>query len=167
MHRDGITDSLLEASMNSRKLTVLTIIAGVLALGEFGSALMIWLEDTGPAAGALLAVLFGLFFLLGAWLLRSRRVTAGTIFVGLLCLVEVAGVPTYTRHNAGDRVFQMRTRVPLARPPHTIQLCIHCRDRPAGFWVSCTGGQTVRRPWCLSCCEGLDRDRCDMIPFHS
>ena len=93
--------------MNSRKLTVLTIIAGVLALGEFGSALMIWLEHTGPAAGALLAVLFGLFFLLGAWLLRSGRVTAGTIFVGLLCLVEVAGVPAYTRHNAGDWVFQI------------------------------------------------------------
>ena len=33
--------------MNSRKLTVLTIIAGVLALGEFGSALMIWLEHPG------------------------------------------------------------------------------------------------------------------------
>ena len=93
--------------MNSRKLTVLTIIAGVLALGEFGSALMIWLEHTGPAAGALLAVLFGLFFLLGAWLLHSGRLTAGTIFVGLLCLVEVAGVPTYTRHNAGDWVFQI------------------------------------------------------------
>jgi hypothetical protein len=38
--------------MNSRKLTVLTSIAGVLALGEFGSALMIWLEHTGPAASA-------------------------------------------------------------------------------------------------------------------
>ena len=45
--------------------------------------------------------------MLGAWLLRSGRVTAGTIFVGLLCLVEVAGVPTYTRHNAGDWVFQI------------------------------------------------------------
>ena len=44
--------------MNSRKLTALTIIARVLALGEFASALMIWLEHTGPAAGALLAVLF-------------------------------------------------------------------------------------------------------------
>jgi hypothetical protein len=65
------------------------------------------------------------------------------------------------------QVFQMRTRVLPARLPRTIQLCIHCRDRPAGFWVSCTGGQTVRRPWCLSCCEGLDRDRCDMIPFDS
>jgi hypothetical protein len=47
----------------------------------------------------------------------------------------------------------------------TVQLCIHCRQSPAGFWVSRRGGQTVRRPWCLSCCQGLDRDRCDVIPF--
>jgi hypothetical protein len=40
--------------------------------------------------------------------------------------------------------------------PHTIQLCIHCRHNPAGFWVSHTGDQTVRRPWCLSCCQDLD-----------
>jgi len=45
----------------------------------------------------------------------------------------------------------------------TVQLCIHCRQSPAGFWVSRRGGQTVRRPWCLSCCQGLDRDRCDVI----
>jgi hypothetical protein len=52
--------------------------------------------------------------------------------------------------------------------PHTVQLCIHCRHNPAGFWVSSrTGRQTVRRPWCLSCCQGLDRDRCDVIPFDS
>jgi hypothetical protein len=29
------------------------------------------------------------------------------------------------------------------------------------------GDKTVRRPWCLFCCEGLDRDCCDMIPFDS
>lgn len=45
----------------------------------------------------------------------------------------------------------------MPRPlPHTIQLCVHCRRNPAGFWVSRTGGQTVRRPWCLSCCQDLD-----------
>lgn len=62
---------------------------------------------------------------------------------------------------------RLRTKVLPARLPHTIQLCIYCRDRQAGFWVSCTGGETARRPWCLSCCEGLDRDRCDVIPFGS
>ena len=62
---------------------------------------------------------------------------------------------------------KLRTRAVPARLPHTIQVCIHCRENPAGFWVSRTGGKTVRRPWCLSCCAGLDRDRCDMIPFES
>jgi hypothetical protein len=62
---------------------------------------------------------------------------------------------------------RLRTRVLPAQLPHTIQLCIHCRQNPAGFWVSRTGDKTVRRPWCLSCCEGLDRARCDMIPFDS
>jgi len=62
---------------------------------------------------------------------------------------------------------KLRSAAVPARLPHTIQVCIHCRENPAGFWVSRTGGKTVRRPWCLSCCAGLDRDRCDMIPFES
>jgi hypothetical protein len=37
--------------------------------------------------------------------------------------------------------------------PHTIQLCIRCPHNPAGFWVSRDNDQTVRRPWCLSCCQ--------------
>jgi hypothetical protein len=44
------------------------------------------------------------------------------------------------------------------------QLCIHCRGNPAGFWVSPSGGGT-RRPWCLSCCQDLDRGYCDIVPF--
>jgi hypothetical protein len=69
--------------------------------------------------------------------------------------------------NHYQPVARLRTRVLPARLPHTIQLCIHCRENPAGFWVSRTGGNTVRRPWCLSCCQGLDPERCDMIPFDS
>jgi hypothetical protein len=49
--------------------------------------------------------------------------------------------------------------------PRTVQLCIHCQENPAGFWVSGKGGQTARRPWCLSCCEALDPSRYDMILF--
>jgi hypothetical protein len=63
-------------------------------------------------------------------------------------------------------------RAPARRPsgapgllPRTVQLCIHCQQTPAGFWVSRRGGQTVRRPWCVSCCQELDQDRCDVIPF--
>ena len=50
-------------------------------------------------------------------------------------------------------------------PPRTHQLCIHCRHRPAGFWVSRKTGTVVRRPWCLACCQELDRARCDVTPF--
>jgi hypothetical protein len=49
--------------------------------------------------------------------------------------------------------------------PRTVQLCIHCRQNPAGFWVSRAGAQTVRRPWCLACCQELHPDRHDMVPF--
>ena len=49
--------------------------------------------------------------------------------------------------------------------PHTIQLCIHCRQNPAGFWVSRDSDQTVRRPWCLSCCQGLDPACHHIRPF--
>jgi len=48
---------------------------------------------------------------------------------------------------------------------HTIQLCIHCRQNPAGFWVSRDCDQTVRRPWCLSCCQDLDPASHHIRPF--
>ena len=25
---------------------------------------------------------------------------------------------------------------------------------------------TLRRPWCLGCCQELPRDQCDLIPFE-
>ena len=49
--------------------------------------------------------------------------------------------------------------------PHTFPLCIRCRVNPAGFWVSGKDTSVVRRPWCLSCCDDLDRELCDMTPF--
>lgn len=56
---------------------------------------------------------------------------------------------------------QRRTMI----PPRTIQLRIHHRQRPAGFRVSRTTGQTARRPWRLSWCQGLDQSRYHTIPF--
>jgi hypothetical protein len=50
--------------------------------------------------------------------------------------------------------------------PRTIQLCIHCRQNPAGFWVSRDSDQTVRRPWCLSCCQDLDPGCYYVSPFE-
>jgi hypothetical protein len=72
--------------------------------------------------------------------------------------------------HAAARGRQRRRTGPFTRTasgvlPRTIQLCVHCQQRPAGFWVRCTGGTVMRRPWCLSCCQDLDRDRYDVITF--
>jgi hypothetical protein len=48
---------------------------------------------------------------------------------------------------------------------HTVQLCVHCRRDNAGFWVSHPNDTVIRRPWCLSCSQELDRDRCRVTPF--
>jgi len=58
-----------------------------------------------------------------------------------------------------------RTSLPRGLLPRTVQLCIHCRENPAGFWVSRKDARVVRRPWCLSCCQLLDASSCDMTPF--
>ena len=60
---------------------------------------------------------------------------------------------------------RLRAVLGPGRLPHSFPLCIHCLVNPAGFWVSGTSRSVVRRPWCLSCCEDLDRERCDMVPF--
>ena len=53
--------------MNGRTLTVLTAIAGALALGEFGSAVLIGLGEYGPDhSGWPFAAAFGVFFLIAA-----------------------------------------------------------------------------------------------------
>jgi hypothetical protein len=60
---------------------------------------------------------------------------------------------------------RQRTMAAPGLLPHTIQLCIHCRQNPAGFWVSRTSDRTVRRPWCLSCCQDLDPACHHVRPF--
>jgi hypothetical protein len=90
--------------MNDRKLTVLTRITAILALGEAGSAVIIGLGKDPWGAG--FAVVFGLLFLLAAWLLRSGRVTAGTVFTGILCLFEIVEFPSWHKHNVLDWTYQ-------------------------------------------------------------
>jgi hypothetical protein len=89
--------------MNGRKLTVLTAITGILALGEFASAAMIGLGEDGPDhSGWPFAAAFGVFFLIAAWLLRSGRVMAGAILAGVLCLFEIVGYPSWYKHGGLD-----------------------------------------------------------------
>jgi hypothetical protein len=90
--------------MNTRELTFLTTLAGTLALAEFGSAVIIGLGK--DPWGSSFAVLFGGFFLLATWLLRSGRVGAGAIFAGVLCLFEVIEFPSWHKHDVLDWVYQ-------------------------------------------------------------
>jgi hypothetical protein len=53
----------------------------------------------------------------------------------------------------------------IGLPPRTVQICIRCRENPAGFWVRGSSASVSRRPWCLSCCQPLDRNRCVIAPF--
>jgi hypothetical protein len=89
--------------MNGRTLKILTTIAAILTVGELGSAVMIWRENY-PGSLPWAAVVFAVFFGTATWLLRSGRVTAGTIFAGLLCLFEVVEYPSWARHNIWDWV---------------------------------------------------------------
>jgi hypothetical protein len=91
--------------MNSRKLTVLISAAAVLAVGEIGSAIIIWRENY-PGGLPLAAVVFAAFFAVGALLLRSAHTLAGAIFIGVVCLFEVVSFPGWARHNALDWVYQ-------------------------------------------------------------
>jgi hypothetical protein len=82
----------------------------------------------------------------------------------------MSGNPAGTSADPGDappRPASRRLRAIFGpgHLPHSFLVCIHCLVNPAGFWVSSTGSSVVRRPWCLSCCQDLDRQRCDMIPF--
>ena len=38
--------------------------------------------------------------LIAAWLLRRGRITGGTVFAGILCLVEVVTYPSWYKHSA-------------------------------------------------------------------
>jgi hypothetical protein len=86
--------------MNTRRLTALTAIAGSLALGEFGTAVMIGLGRNGnDTATWPVGVVFGVFFLIAVWLLRGGRVIAGALFAGILCLFEVVTYPSWYKHS--------------------------------------------------------------------
>jgi len=81
-------------------------------------------------------------------------------------ITAAASVATGQRRPAPTATLPQRCMMIAPRlPPHTVQMCIHCRQRPPGSWASHTTGQTTQRPWRLSCCQGLDPGLCHVIPF--
>ena len=92
--------------MQPRLTAAFVVTTVALGLGELASAVMIKVENY-PDAQPLLAVLFGLLFFVGAWLVVRGRTVVAAVLVGLLCLVEVMGFPGWTRHRVLDWVFQV------------------------------------------------------------
>ena len=82
-------------------------------------------------------------------------------------IAAAATVAADRQWPAASTALPRRRAMTAPRPPRTLQLCIHCRQNPAGFWVSRTSDQISRRPWCLSCCQWLDPGRYHVIPFES
>ena len=91
--------------MHNRNARTLTLLAAALAIGEFASAVIIATENYRDSIPAF-AVVFGVLFAVGVWVLRSGRVTAGSVIVGLLCLFQVVTFPSWQRHSAFDWAFQ-------------------------------------------------------------
>lgn len=92
--------------MQSRPTVGLVVMAVILGFGEFANAVMIKVENY-PDAQPIFAIVFGLLFLLGAWLVSRARIVAGAALIGLLCLVEVIGFPGWTRHRSIDWAVQI------------------------------------------------------------
>ena len=95
---------------------------------------------------------------------RMLPARAGRTIGGALA-ATAASLATATAATAARRLKNPFTMIAPRLAPHTVQLCIHCRQDPAGFLASRTCGMPVQRPWCLSCCRGLDPGRCHRIPF--
>jgi hypothetical protein len=90
--------------MNSRKLTVLTALTAFLGLAELADSVAIGLGK--DPAGAGFGVAFGVFFLVAAWLLRSRRVTSGAVFSAVLCVFELIEFPSWPKSSVVEWIVQ-------------------------------------------------------------
>ena len=85
-----------------------TLIALAVGLGLINplTAIIVAAEDVPNAEPVMLAV-FVLPWLVGAELIRRRKMTAGAIVVGLLSLVNVVSFPGWTRTSALDWTVQI------------------------------------------------------------
>ena len=80
-------------------------------------------------------------------------------------ITAAASLATGQHRPAPTATLLQRRMIPPRLRPRTMQLCIHRRHRPTGSRASHTTGQTTRRPWRLSCCQGPDQSRYHTTPF--
>ena len=87
--------------------------------------------------------------------------SAGRFIQDIAAAASMAAGQPWAAPTAATPQWRMMTAARLR--PRIVQLCIRCRQNPAGFWVSHTGDQTARRPWRLSCCQALGPSRYHVI----
>jgi hypothetical protein len=131
------------------------------AVGGIGPMLLCSTRATSLALGSPLEIRLAGVIARAAQPGHSITMSAYLVTLGTSNLM---GSITRTRlAPLGTGVLAVIGRAGTSRRTH--QVCVHCRENPAGFWVSCSGGGVTRRPWCLCCCQELDRGRCDIVPF--
>jgi hypothetical protein len=74
--------------------------------GGFEALSALWF-NAPDVAGQVAAGVFAILLLACAWLMRSRRSLVAATVIGLLLLVDVAGVPFYTKSSWSDWVIQL------------------------------------------------------------
>lgn len=74
--------------------------------GAFEALSALWFNAPN-LAGQVTAGLFATLFLACAWMMWSRRSLAAATVIGLLLLIDVAGVPFYTKSSWSDWVIQL------------------------------------------------------------
>lgn len=88
----------------SRSMRYLFAVA--LFAGSFEALSAAWLNAPN-VAGQVLAGVFAVVFLGCAWRMRSRNSFGAASVIALFLLVEVAGVPFYTKSSPADWVVQL------------------------------------------------------------
>src|SRR5262245_54561743 len=91
--------------MSHRFVRALIVLTGALAVGELGSAVIIW-REAYPDAAPVAAALFAIPFVVASLLLVSRRVVAGAVVAGLCSRCAAVQFPGWTRHSVLDAIYQ-------------------------------------------------------------
>ena len=82
------------------------LFAVAVAAGAFEALSAVWL-NAPDVVGQLLAGAFAAGLLLCAWAMRSRRSLGAASVIAVLLLLDVAGIPFYSRTSVSDWVVQL------------------------------------------------------------
>lgn len=89
--------------MSNRFVPTLLALTAVMAIGEFASSIIIWVENYADAQPEF-AVAFGVLFLVAVWLQRRGHLSVGAGLAGVLCLFEMVSYLSWPKPTTFDWV---------------------------------------------------------------